>query len=104
MDPATITAILVGAAGLITAVITARSSASKSQISDMEKTVKSISEAFDVLQTMNEKLEAKVLELREENEKLRKELDQLRADNKHLREENRKLKGRVQELEKCLER
>ena len=103
MEPASIIALCTGLAGLITAIVTARSSVSKSQISDMEETVETVSKAFGTLKTMNEMLQGEVKQLRAENEELREELKTLKNENNRLRVENRKLTKRVKELEERFE-
>ena len=103
MDPAAQTAILItaiftGLAGLITAIVTARSSASKNQVNNLNTTLKSINDSYDTMVKERERLLGEVQKLRAENKEMRKELDLLRKENKDLQEDNRKLRMRVREL------
>jgi regulator of replication initiation timing len=113
--------LVIAVGGLITAVWTARSTATKAELESLRQTINSLQQENARLQMQNEKLRGRVEELEKksdeqdairliladrvraveaENVELKTQVNQLQCSNDRLEVENKKLRARITELER----
>lgn len=96
MNPTELLAMIGALAGLSaigTSILTARSSASKSQVDSLSVTI-------TTLQAENKRLRERLDELEKDNALQRSRVDTLECENEMLKTENANLKSRIEHLEK----